>query len=207
MGKIFFILSGCPGLFMIFKIAFFKAIGHLGRSTCKGTVKYFSNIMPNFEVITAPANGLAVRHNENLQTHIGVYIYNQNVTDLPTLIYLVTWWRHQMEIFSALLALCAGNSPVTGEFPAQRSVTRSFDVFLGLRLNRRLGKQPWGWWFETPSCPLWRHCNDTILPRLPLYVDDNLNSVRKNTNIVLIFHSVFNGAIVEINNNVRFEDS
>ena len=35
------------------------------------------------------------------------------------------WWRHQMETFSALLAICAGNSPVTGEFPAQRSVTRA----------------------------------------------------------------------------------
>ena len=34
-----------------------------------------------------------------------------------------TWWRHQMETFSALLALCAGNAPVTGEFPAQRPVT------------------------------------------------------------------------------------
>ena len=40
------------------------------------------------------------------------------------------WWRHQIETFSALLAICAGNSPVTGEFPAQRQVTRSFDVFL-----------------------------------------------------------------------------
>ena len=39
-----------------------------------------------------------------------------------------TWRRRQMETFSALLALCAGNSPVTGEFPAQRQVTRSFDV-------------------------------------------------------------------------------
>ena len=48
-----------------------------------------------------------------------------------------TWWRHQMEIFSALLALCAGNSPVTGEFPSQRPVTRSFDVFFDLRLNKR----------------------------------------------------------------------
>ena len=36
------------------------------------------------------------------------------------------WWRHQMETFSALLAICAGNSPVTGEFPAQRPVTWSF---------------------------------------------------------------------------------
>ena len=38
-----------------------------------------------------------------------------------------------METFSALLDLCAGNSPVTGEFPAQRLVTRSFDVFFDLR--------------------------------------------------------------------------
>ena len=50
----------------------------------------------------------------------------------------VAWWRHQMETFSALLALCAGNSPVTGEFPTQRPVTRSFDVFVDLRLNKRL---------------------------------------------------------------------
>ena len=56
---------------------------------------------------------------------------------------------------SALLAICAGNSPVTGEFPAQRPVTRSFDVFFDLRSS----KQSWGWWFETPSCPLWRHSN------------------------------------------------
>ena len=49
-----------------------------------------------------------------------------------------TWWRHQMETFSALLALCARNSPVTGEFPAQGPVTRSFDIFFDLRLNKRL---------------------------------------------------------------------
>ena len=41
-----------------------------------------------------------------------------------------------METFSALLAICAGNSPVTGEFPAQRPVTRSFDVFFDLCLNK-----------------------------------------------------------------------
>ena len=44
-------------------------------------------------------------------------------------IYSLAWWRHQMETFSALLTLCTGNSPVTGEFPSQRPVTRSFDVF------------------------------------------------------------------------------
>ena len=64
-----------------------------------------------------------------------------------------------METFSALLAICAENSPVPGEFPAQRPVTRIFDVFFDLRLNKRLSKQSWGWWFETLSCSLWRHCN------------------------------------------------
>ena len=68
------------------------------------------------------------------------------------------WWRHQMGTFSALLAICAGNSPVTGEFHAQGPVTRSFDVFFDL--NKRLSKQWWVWWFETPSRPLWRHCNE-----------------------------------------------
>ena len=64
-----------------------------------------------------------------------------------------------METFSALLAICTGNSPVPGEFPAQRPVTRGFDVFFDLCLNKRLSKQSLGWWFETPSVSLWRHCN------------------------------------------------
>ena len=71
----------------------------------------------------------------------------------------VPWWRHQMETFSALLALCAGNSPVSGEFPAQRPMTRSFDVFFYLHLIKRLSKHSRGWWFETLLRPLWRHCN------------------------------------------------
>ena len=72
------------------------------------------------------------------------------------------WWRHQMETFSALLAFCAGNSPVNGEFPAQRPVTRSFDVFFDLGLNRQLSKQWRRRWFETPSRSLWCHCNGYI---------------------------------------------
>ena len=59
------------------------------------------------------------------------------------------WWHHQMEIFSALLVLCAGNSPVTGEFPSQRPATRSFDVFFDLRLNKRLSTQSKCRWFES----------------------------------------------------------
>ena len=70
-----------------------------------------------------------------------------------------SWWRHQMVTFSALLALCVGNSPVTEEVPSQRPVARSFDVFFHQCLNKWLSKQSWGWWFETPSRSLWRHYN------------------------------------------------
>ena len=61
-------------------------------------------------------------------------------------------------IFRVTGHLC-GEFTGPGEFLAQRPVTRSFDVFFDLRLNKQLSKQPWGWWFETPSWSLWRQCN------------------------------------------------
>ena len=70
-----------------------------------------------------------------------------------------SWWRHQMETFSTLLAIGVGNSPFPSEFPAQRPVTGSFGVYFDLHPNKRLSKQWLGWWFKTPSCPLWRHRN------------------------------------------------
>ena len=72
-------------------------------------------------------------------------------------------WRHQMEAFSSLLALCEGNSPATGKFPSQRPVTRSFGVFFDLRLNKRFCKQSRRRWFETPPRSLLRHCNVSIV--------------------------------------------
>ena len=72
-------------------------------------------------------------------------------------------WKH----FPTLLAICAGNTPVTGEFPTQRPVRRDFDVFFDLRMNERLSKHWWGWWFETPWCSLWRHFN------VPLFIKYN----------------------------------
>ena len=54
--------------------------------------------------------------------------------------------------------LCAVHTPVTGEFPSQKPVTRIFDVFY-LRPNKRWSKESWGWWFGTPSRSLWRYCN------------------------------------------------
>ena len=69
-----------------------------------------------------------------------------------------SWWHHQMETFSALLALCKGNPLVMDRFPSQRPVTRNFDVFFDLHLN----KQSRDWWFEEPLCSLWSHCNEFL---------------------------------------------
>ena len=90
-----------------------------------------------------------------------------------------TWWRHHMETFSTLLALCAGNSTITGEFPSQRPVTRNFDVFFDVRLNKRCRNQSWGWWFETPSRSLWRHCNDMCICIIPQCVSQWYHVVRR----------------------------
>ena len=70
-----------------------------------------------------------------------------------------SWWHHWMETFATLLALCDGNPPVTGGFPSQRPVMRSFHNFFHLCLNKRLSKQSIHPWFEMPSRSLWRHCN------------------------------------------------
>ena len=57
----------------------------------------------------------------------------------------------------------------------QRPVTQSFDIFFDLRLNKRLSKQSSGWWFETPSCSLWSHCNE--------WIQDNHGKGRPHTKI------------------------
>ena len=99
----------------------------------------------------------------NIKIYIDKYIRSQYIT-LFCSVWCIPSMRHIMmtsskEIFSALLAIYAGNSPVTGEFSAQRLVMRSFGVFFDLHLNKWLSKQSWGWCFETPSCSLWCHCN------------------------------------------------
>ena len=65
-------------------------------------------------------------------------------------------------IFRVTGPLC-GEFTGPGEFPAQRPVTQSFDVFFDLCLKTRLSTQPWGWWFETPPWSLWRHWS-SVLP-------------------------------------------
>ena len=72
-------------------------------------------------------------------------------------------WKHFPRYWSFVRGIHRGRihrSP--GEFRAHRPVTRSFHVFFDLRLNQRLSKQSWCWWFETLPRQLWRHCNGNI---------------------------------------------
>ena len=70
-----------------------------------------------------------------------------------------------METFSALLAICAGNSPLPVNSP-YKGQWRGALMFSLICLNKRLSKQLWGWWFETLSRPLWRHRSDKHVPPL-----------------------------------------
>ena len=130
----------------IYNRLYFVVEGHSHTLTC---TRATLTVMPN----TVRPDGYSSR--ESLQTD--------------------TWWRHQMETYLALLALCAGNSLVTGEFTSQRPVTWRFDVFFALCLNKRLSKQSWSLWFDTPTRSLWRlgnaeyvsgnyRCEKAILP-------------------------------------------
>ena len=84
-----------------------------------------------------------------------VLLYNNHIIDNNSIIYYdVIKWKH----FPRYWHLC-GEFTGPGEFPSQRPMTRSFDVFFDQRLNERLSKQSCGWWFETLSSPLWRHSN------------------------------------------------
>ena len=71
----------------------------------------------------------------------------------------ISWWRHEIETLSMLLALCEGNPLVFGVFSSQRPVMQSFDVFSDLCLKKWLSKQSRCWRFEMPLCLLWCHCN------------------------------------------------
>ena len=133
---------------------------------------YVSNMVrvssASHELCVQFTRGCVWNVNDHKRTAANVMHYVVYKNKIPITIRLFipyTWWRHQMEPFSALLAMCAWNSPVTCEFPTQRLGTQNFEVLFDLRLNKQLSKQSWDWWFETPSCSLWRHRNDFEEPK------------------------------------------
>ena len=105
---------------------------------------------------------------QNLRTKI-TQVYMRNTVDRKSLLLyrspsaymkpiLSSWWRHQMETFSMLLALCEGNPPVTGWIPSQRPATRRFGVFF--HLSRVT---------FTPITCEYKLCKNIVTPRSLLY--------------------------------------
>ena len=87
---------------------------------------------------------------------------------LPSLPY--SWFWSQIHMFVLLMyaiymMMSSNGNIFRWPFVRNSPVTLRFDVFLDLRLNKRLSKQPWGWWFETPSRTLWRHRNGHLYIR------------------------------------------
>ena len=111
--------------------------------------------------VTSSLNGWAHTQNDPwTQSTINTYVYGMRYTVPALQIYMMT--SSNGNIFRVTGHLC-------GEFPAQRPVTRSFDVCFDLRLSKRLSKQSLGWWFETLPRPLWRHSNGHILTPICLF--------------------------------------
>ena len=102
--------------------------------------------------------GLTAYGNPLRNDHLEICYQWCSEATLPTLWFCSSVFHDDVIIFRVTGPLC-GEFTGPGEFPAQRPVTRSFDIFFDLRLNKRLSEQPCGQWFEMPLWSLWRHCN------------------------------------------------
>ena len=142
-------------LYVIFYVYFSNVASHLLGNNMSTTIwlihpkSYLCTTVNTFVVISSYVAEFAVRLHKQMTArslHEKLPFWPERDVIGHDLVGYPTWRRLRTCVFP-------------GEFPAQRPVTRSFDVFFDLRLNTRLSKQWWGWWFETPSSPLWRHCN------------------------------------------------
>ena len=98
-----------------------------------------------------------IKYDQGNKSEVDIYGKNMSPCTIQHMPFIRLWVDsvHMMtssngNIFRVTGPLC-GEFTGPGEFPTQRPVTRSFDVYFDLRLNKRLSKQPWGWWFEMPS--------------------------------------------------------
>ena len=128
---------------------------HLMTSSCIGTgvcgswsrgmnTSYLTNVdsfvMLFFSLLSIHTDPLQWRHNER----DGV------LNRQPQHCLLNRLFRHRSKktYKHRVTGLCPRNWPVTGEFPSQRPVTQSFNVFFDPRLNKRLSKPSRRRWFE-----------------------------------------------------------
>ena len=131
-------------------------------------------------------NIYASHNDDNLPAHVAcLYLWDS----LPSSMLFPMMTSSNGNIFRVTGPLC-GEFTGPGEFPTQRPVTRSFDVYFDLRLNKRLYKQSWGWWFEMLLCPLWRHSNATRSNSLlPNCIEINSDLTFKFEYVISIFET------------------
>ena len=134
-------LKNCPNLFRIYSFFKLMTFAHSRCISSRMQIEWIWKIERTLRMRSKWSQNIA--HPLRIQCDCGCIIARMMTSSNGT--------------FSAL---CAGNSQVPDEVPSQRPVTRSFDVFIDLRLNKRLSRQSRGRWFETPSHKLWRHCNE-----------------------------------------------
>ena len=152
-GRLFEILGKCPDLCHMWSLTWYPdAVGLYHDRSCR---------MPNEVNLTLGGS----KYVTWLKNHSSILILPRILITIGKLL-----WLDVRQLINSMMTSSNGNifrvtGHLCGEFtgprwiPGQRPVTRSFDVFFDLRLNKRLNKQSWGWWFETLSRPLWRHCN------------------------------------------------
>ena len=136
------------------------------EAICKGhhyDNHWYYEMVSNFSIVSfqvlpmTKVKGIEERHFDSLKSRARYIIHiNFNFT-FHCRFFMMTSskWNH----FPRYWPFVTGNSLLTGEFPSQRPVTWSFDVFFDLCLHKRLNKHLWGCIFEMPLCSLWRHCN------------------------------------------------
>ena len=104
------------------------------------------------------------------------------------LIEFCSWWRHQMETFSALLAILCGEFTGARWIPHTKASDAELWCYFDLRPNKRLGKQSRGWWFETLSPPLWRHRNVSSKVSIQQFMHHRIDQIHNSHN-ALVFIS------------------
>ena len=132
-------------------------------SSYSGTPSRHTDISSSHEEVLADLAGNIRPSACEIEERGYAHVYTDKLINISVSMYACAYMMTSSNgnIFRVTGALCR---EFTVEFPSQRPVTRSFDVFFVLCLNKRLSKQSWGWWFETPSRPLWRHFNVTEKP-------------------------------------------
>ena len=142
----------------------------LPQETNDTAMSTFHQLQPGLIIIRTNTSWYFIYHHNGgdrkkvrLQQVIIIYIYigarNINFAFEQALYILICMMTSSNGNISRFTGHVCGEFNGPGEFPTQRPVTRSFDVYFDLRPNKRLSKQSRGWWFETPSCPFWRERN------------------------------------------------